>query len=71
MRNKVISYSLRGFDVFLKVPMIIIFRIVENNVLGANIYINIYQFRGLAGWDTWFTFHFSFTIHKSGKITRT
>ena len=33
MGNRVISYSLRGFEVFLKVPMIIIMRFGENNVL--------------------------------------
>ena len=34
MRNRVISYSLRGFEAFLKVLMIIIIRFGEN-VLGA------------------------------------
>ena len=35
MGNKVISYSLKGFEVFLKVPVIIIIGSVENNVLGG------------------------------------
>ena len=40
----VISISLREIEVFLKVPMIIIIRFSENNVLGT-IYIEIYQFQ--------------------------
>ena len=40
--------SFRGFEVFLKVPVIIIMRFSENNVLGT-IYINIYQFWGVCG----------------------
>ena len=35
MGNRVISYNLRGFEVFLKVPVIIIIRFGENNVLGT------------------------------------
>ena len=42
----VISYSLRRIDVFLKIPMIIIIRYGENNVLGT-IYID---FRCRQGW---------------------
>ena len=42
MGNRVISYSLRGIEMFLKVPVIIIIKFGENNVLGT-IYIN---FRG-------------------------
>ena len=34
MRNRVISYSFRGFEVFLEVPVIIIIRFSENNMLG-------------------------------------
>ena len=41
MGNRVISNSLRGFEMFLKVPVIIIIRFGENNVLGT-IYISIY-----------------------------
>ena len=48
MGNRVISYSLRGFEVFLKVPVIIIIRFGENNVLGT-IYIDIYKFGGGRG----------------------
>ena len=40
MGNRVISNSLRGFQVFLKVPVIIIIRFGENNVLGT-IYIHL------------------------------
>ena len=32
MGNRAISYSLRGFEIFLKVPTIIIMRFGENNV---------------------------------------
>ena len=39
--NRVISYSLKGIEVLLKVPVIIIMRSGENNVLGT-IYIDIY-----------------------------
>ena len=41
MRNKFISHGLGGVEVFLKVPVLIIFRVGENNVLGQ-IYIDIY-----------------------------
>ena len=34
LRNLVISFSLREFEVFLKVPAVIITRVDENNVLG-------------------------------------
>ena len=47
MRNNVISYGFREFEVFLKVPVIII-RFGENNVFWP-IYINMYQFPGLEG----------------------
>ena len=53
----VISYSLRRFEVFLKVPVVIMIRFGENNVLGP-IYIDIYiNFDvGLGGGGrTWFT----------------
>ena len=43
--NRVISYSLGGFEVFLKVPVIIIIRFGEKYVLGT-IYIDIFQFWG-------------------------
>ena len=39
MRSRVISYSLTGFEVFLKVPVIIIIRFGENNVLGTHVLI--------------------------------
>ena len=57
MGNRVISNSLRGFEEFLKVPMIIIIRFGENYVLGT-IYIDIHQFLGWAEEGTWFTSHF-------------
>ena len=38
----------------------------ENNVL-ETIYIDIYPFRGYAGWVTWFTLHVLLIIHKNGK----
>ena len=41
----VISYSLWGFAVFLKVPSITIIRVGENNVL-VTIYIDRYLFGG-------------------------
>ena len=43
MRNSVISLSLRGFEVFLKVPVIIIMRFGGNNVFGT-IHINFEGF---------------------------
>ena len=72
MGNRVISYSLRGFEVFLKVPVIIIIEFCENNVLGT-IYIDIYQFGGWE-WGGGEMVHFTFLkiiIHKNGKIKRT
>ena len=64
MRNNVISYSLKGFDVFLKVPVIIIIRFGEK-VFGT-IYIN---FGG--GWVVHRSPYISwFIIHKNGKITK-
>ena len=70
MGNRVISYSLRGFGVFLKVPLIIIIRFGENKVLGT-IYIDIYKFR-------WWTGEgqvqgpscSGFIIYKKGKIKK-
>ena len=41
MGNRVISYSLKGIEVFLKLPVIIIMKFGENNVLGR-IHINIH-----------------------------
>ena len=46
--NRAISCSLRGFEVFLRVPVIIIIRLGKNNALGT-IYIDIFQFWGRAG----------------------
>ena len=62
-------YSFRGFEVFLKVPVIIIIRLGENNVSGQ-IYINKSQYILIEQWvdgDKWFTLHFSFTIIKTKK----
>ena len=62
MENRDISYSLRGFEVFLKIAVIIIIRFGENNLLGT-IYIDIYQFWGWAGG---YMIHFIFfIIHKN------
>ena len=51
MGNRVISYWLKGFEVFLKIPVIIILRFGENNVLGTiyiiSIYINFEWFAGM------------------------
>ena len=66
MRNRVISYSLRGFEVFLKVSVIIIIRFGKNNVLGT-IYIN---FGGGRRGEYGSPFIFLFIIHKNVKITR-
>ena len=44
MRNRVISYSFMEFEVFLQVPMIIIIRFDENNVLGPIYCIDIFLF---------------------------
>ena len=64
--NKVSSCCLRAFEVFLKVPVIIVI-FGENNVFGP-LYIEKYQFRG-GGGGNWFTFHFSLTIYKNGNNT--
>ena len=50
----VISYSLRGFEVFLNVPAIIIMIFGENNVLGT-IYIDIHIYISIseASWRGW------------------
>ena len=69
MGNRVISYSLRGFDVVLKVPVIIIIRFGEKNVLGT-IYIDIYQFGGWVGEVHSPPHIILFIIHKNGKIIR-
>ena len=45
-----ISYSLRGIEVFLKVPVIIIIRFGENNVLGTVYIISIYINFRCWGW---------------------
>ena len=61
----VLSYSLRGFEVFLKVPAIIIMRFCENNVLGT-MYIDIINFGGGRGGYIVRGSHdiFLFIIHK-------
>ena len=64
----VILYNLGGFEVFLKVPVIIIVRFGENNVLGP---ICIYRSISINFGCTWLTLQFSFTLHIKGKITRT
>ena len=69
MGNRVISYSLRGFEVFLKVPVIIIIRFGEN-VLGT-IYIDIYQFGGGGAGEVHCPPHIVlFIIHKNRKMIR-
>ena len=68
MGNRVISYSLRGFEVFLRVPVIIIIRFGEKNALGT-IYIDIYKFRW--GGEVYCPPHIVlFIIHKNGKLIR-
>ena len=58
------------FEVFLKVPMIIIMRFSKKNVL-CPIYIDIYEFRGgVRGGHTWSTVHFLFIIPINRKSTR-
>ena len=73
-KNIVISHSFMGFLFFLKIPLKIIFRFGENNVLDQiynNInFIDIIFFWG-GGGSTWFILHFSLTIHKNGKIPST
>ena len=65
MRNMVIFYRFRWYEVFLKLHVIIIIRFGENNVFGP-IYLNFCVWL-----DKWCTLHCSFAIHKIGKITRT
>ena len=76
MVNRVNSYSLRGIEMFLKVPVIIIIRFGENNLLGT-IYVDIYQFqrwaRGLHGSPyvyclLFIKVNYLFIIHKSELI---
>ena len=57
--NIVISYSYRGFEVFLKVSVIIIFIFDVNNV-SWQIYIDIINLAGGRGGHTWLILHFSF-----------
>ena len=67
MGNRVISYSLRGIEAFLHVPMIIIIKFGETNVLGT-IYINT-EFQGWAG--GWYMVHltlFCLLFIKNKKI---
>ena len=71
MGNRVISYSLRGFEMFLKLQVIIIFRFGENNVLGTIcIHTYIYQFRGWAIFVHGLPHIVLFIIHKNVKIIR-
>ena len=65
--NKVISYSLRGIEVFLKVPVIIIIRFGENNTLGI-IYIYIllnvpFRVHNVENW-----YQFGYTYYYGYKI---
>ena len=62
MRIRVISNSFKGIEVFLKVPVIIIIRLGENNVLGS-IYINF-------GVGYMLHFNFSFIIPKNRNSIR-
>ena len=56
---------------FLKVPVIIIIRFGENNVLGTIYYINIIiNFRGMQGGGHVSPDVVLFIDHKNGKITR-
>ena len=45
VRNEDISYSFRGFEVFLMAPLIFLIRFGENILLGP-IWIHMYQFLG-------------------------
>ena len=56
--------------VFLKVPVIIIMRFGENNVVEPK-YIDVYKFRGLAGRGKYMVhLIFLFIIHKNVKSIR-
>ena len=55
---------------FLKVPMIIIMRFGENNVLGPK-YIDIYEFGGGTGGRTYSTVHFLFIQKNYESMTYT
>ena len=66
MGNRVISYSLRGFTVFLNVPVIIIIRFGEHNLLGT-IYINFGGGRRL-GVINWFTLKKKLLFIKTEKL---
>ena len=50
MWNRVIAYSLREIEVFLKVPVMITIRFGENNVL-EKIYIDIYIYMNFGDWQ--------------------
>ena len=54
------------FEAFLKIPVIIIMRFSENNVLCSK-YIDIYEFRRVRGWCTYSTVHFLFIIQKKAE----
>ena len=66
MWNRVISYSL---GVFLNVPVKIIIRFGENNILCPK-YVDIYEFWGVWGGRTNSSVQFLFIIQKNGKSTR-
>ena len=52
-----LSHIFRGFEVFLKVPVLIFIGFGKNNVLGT-IHIDIYQFWSGRKGGTGFTLHF-------------
>ena len=54
---------------FLKVPVIIVMRFGENNVLCPK-YIDTYEFRGVWEGCTYSTVHFLFIIQRNRKSTR-
>ena len=63
-------HSFRGFEAFIKVPVIIIIRFGENNVL-VPIYVDIYQLGLVVERIAEVSLYLWFYIHKNGKITRT
>ena len=67
MKNRVISYSFGGFEVFLKLPVIIIVSVCETNVL-ALLYFDIYQFRESAGWVNGLSYISHLLLIKTEKL---
>ena len=68
MRNRVISYSLREFEVFLKVPMIIIIVFHGNNVFMDNKYRYI-SISGVCGGVHGSSYISRCIVRKSEKIS--